>query len=512
MKFIPAILAASAASLIAPCIIGRPQPAFGEGDGDTVDKGSTFLGKDPLQGDVAPDWSEYDKKYGDDGNPAQPLPPAPDPSKGQTGPSTPAGPTGPKAGESGASGATGPSSPETSQDRQQQGQTGASGATGPSQPTGASGASGPSGGPSGATGPSGGASGATGPSGAFDPDEALKKLDQINVKPNASEKTLEGFKALKEITRAAIGKNKELAAQLAEAGKAPKVDPATEQELKELREFRATFEAVQDPKVQEEYKTKLTSAEDNIIKTLTEDPDLMMPKEAADKLRAVGFDSPEGRNRINGILNTIAKTGDHLLLDKVKNLFYARRDVVEGHAKKMEEIQGKAGQYWETQQKAQEEERVQWAGKADQALIKLFTQPGFEWGHWKEVKEGMDPAAKAAAEAHNAHLKDVIVPKIREGIAAVFNKDPERAMEYVAKAHAVDVTRQEAATLRADLDKANQRIKELEQTAGGVLRISDPTREDNTPPGDGPTVRPSSLDQTAEQAADSYLEQKYGRR
>lgn len=509
---LPIILAATAASLVPVCRFGRPLPAFGEGDSGA--SGSPFVDivKD-VAGYEPPDFSGLDAKYGDGGaNDA--IPPAANPARGEGGPSGPSQPVG---GETGATGASGPSSPALGDMGQTGPSGGQSGATGPSGgQTGASGATGVSA-PTGATGPSGpsspatGASGVSGPSGEFDPEAALKKLEAIQPKPSASQKTLDGFRDIKEITKAAIAKNKEYAAKIAELEKQPKGDPAVEKELAELREFRATFEAQNDPKIQEEFTKQLTAAEENVLKTLTSDEELMLPQAEADKLKAAGFDTPAGRAMINDMLNRVAKTGNHLLLDRVKDLFRGRFDIVKAHDAKMNELKTKAGSYWEARQQQEEQQRVEWAGKADQTLIKLFAQPGYEWGHWKEVKDGMDPAAKAAAEAHNTHLKDVIIPKIREGIQAVFHKDPERAMEFVAKSYAVDQALKDTQQARAELEKANQRIKELEETARGVQRISDPTQE-TSGPSTVVTTSGTDLNKSADEAADDFLTQKYGRR
>jgi len=448
-----------------------------------------------VDGDQKPNWDEYDKKYGEDpGRQPDTVKPAPDPAKGeQKQPEQKPPESAPK----GESGPTGPKHEENARDRAPDGKFLPSGASGPSgvetKPAGASGPSGPSGAKE------------------FDPDAALKKLDAIQPKPNASEKTLNGFRDIKEITRAAINRNKELAARLAEVEKAPKIDATVEKELAELREFRASFEAQHDPKIAEEFKTKLDGVEDKIIEMLTTDEDLMMPADQAARLKAVGFDSPQGRNMINGILNAIAKTGDQLLLDRVKESFRGRKVVVEDHDKRLAEIESKAGQYWQQRQEAEESERKEWAGQADKKLIALFDSPGYEWGHYKQITEGMDAASKAAAEAHNTNLRDVVVPRIREAIQAVYSRDPDRAMEYVARAQHTDRAIADRDAMKADLDKANQRIKELEQTAAGVTRISDPTREDNAPA--GPATKPGvDLNQTAEQAADAYMEEKYGRR
>jgi len=495
------ILTTSASSLIPPCHIGRPQPAFGPGeappavDPPAVQPVTNFPDIGEVTGDQKPDWGDFDKKYGEGGDHQQAQPPdrqpdqipaAPDPAKGET--QKPQKPP-----ETAPTGPTGPKVDETGRARRADGTFAPSGATGPSgvvpKPAGASGPSGPA---------------------PFDPEAALKKLDAIQPKPNASEKTLNGFKEIKEITRAAIGRNKELSAKIAELEKGPKSDPQVEAELAELREFKATFEAQSDPKIAEEFKKTLDSAEDKIIEVLTTDEDLMMPADQAARLKAIGFDSPQGRNMINGILNAIAKTGDQLLLDRVKDMFRNRKAVVEGHEQKLAEIQEKAGKYWEGQQQREEEERKSWAGESDKKLISLFDQPGYEWGHYKSITADMDEAAKLEAEKHNTHLRDVIVPEIRKGIQAVWSRDPA-AMEYIAKAHAVDHAHRQVASMQAELDQAKQRIAELEDTARGVQRISDPTREESAPV-DGTKIPNSNLNVTAEEAADAYLENKYGRR
>jgi hypothetical protein len=493
------ILDSSATSLIPACYIGRPVPANGPEEPPAVQPVTNFPDIGEVSGDQKPDWSEYDEKYGTSDPGPQPdiVPPSPDPNKGET--RQPEKPE--KQPEKGPSGPTGPKTDQTGQNRGPDGKFLPSGESGPSGPAAPAAPAATK--PAGPSGPSGPAAPA-----AFDPDAALKKLDSIQIKADASQRTRDGFKEIKEITKTALAKNKEYLTKISELERAPKKDPAIDAELADLREFKASFEAQNDPKLVEAYKTKLDETENKIIEVLTTDEDLMMPADQAARLKAVGFDSPQGRNMINGILNAVAQTGDHLLLDRVKDMFRGRKQVVEDHDKQMTEIKERAGKYWEGKQQAEEQEMRAWSGEADKKLINLFEQPGYEWGHFKKIEEGMDEASKAEAEKHNTHLRDVIVPEIRKGIAAVYSRDPA-AMEYVAKAHAVDHANRQVAAMQAELDQAKQRIAELEDTARGVQRISDPTREDNTPTGDG-KIAPSTMDMTAEQAADAYMEQKYG--
>lgn len=477
------ILAASAATLIPACRIGRPEPAYGEGDAPPgqppaeADKAFPDIGK--VDGDVPPDFDGFERslaeKAGDtppppNEPPAQDKPPEAKPDATKPPPTD--APKTPALAKPDAL-AIPPRKPED-----------APPATPPAQPP-----------------------------GEFNPDEALKKIEDIQIRENASPKTKEGFQNLKAITRTAIGKNKELTALVEELKKAPKSDPAVENELKDLREFKATFEAQNDPKVETEYRARLTGAEENILKTLTTDPELGMDQKEADDLKAKGFDTPEGRAHITDILARVDSKKDYILSERVREMFRGRLKITADHQAKLEEIKGKAGQYWETRQKAEETERQTWGQTADQSLIKLFQQPGYEWGHYKTIDDKMDPAAKAAAEKWNQNLKDVIVPRIREGIQAVWGRDPEKAMEYIAKAHATDHMREQLTAAQSELAKANERIKELEATAAGVLRISDPTRQESAPGSNGaPPTREAPANQTADDAVDDYMAQKYGKR
>jgi hypothetical protein len=498
----PLILATTAATLVPRCYIGRPVPAYGEGDpgggGDAgggaavVEKAFPDIGS--VQGEQKPDWGGLDEKYG--GGTDDVVPPAKDVTRGDPLPDVPpvkpdtAAPKKPDAKPDSA--ATPPKAPEKPEKP----------ATPPPDAT-----------KKDATQPAitGKPPEAPKPDAkkAFDPDEAQKALDAIQPKPGASQKTLDGFKDIKEITARAIAANKELQTQIAAAKQAaeaaPKQDPAVEKELQELREFRATWEAENDPVFVEQHTKQLNAAEDKILKTLTTDRDLLMPQEQADMLKKNGFDSPLGREQINGILNTLHKTGNFLLFDRVKKMFDARGAVVEAKEARLEELRTKQGGFLEAKQKAEETEREEWSGTANNSLIELFKEA--KWGHYIEITDGMDPAAKAQAEAHNNHLKNEVVPKIREGIQAVYNRDPSRAMEYIFKAFALDAKEAELQTANAEITKLQERVQELEDIAGGVRRISDPTNDTNAPSGQ-PIIPAGDFSQSAEESIDAYLSLK----
>jgi hypothetical protein len=494
------ILATSAEILVPRCYIGRPAPAYGEGDpggGDdgagvgaaVVDKAFPDIGS--VQGEQKPDWANLDAKYG--GGTDDVVPPAKDPTRGDPLPDVP--PVKPdtdaakKPDAKPESAATPPKTPEKPEKP----------ATAPPDAT-----------KKDVTQPAITAKPPEAPKPdakkAFDPDEAQKLLDAIQPKPGASQKTLDGFKDIKEITARAIAANKELQAQVAAAKQAaeavPKQDPAVEKELQELREFRATWEAENDPVFVEQHTKQLTAAEDKILKTLTTDRDLLMPQEQADMLKKNGFDSPLGREHINHILNTLHKTGNFLLFDRVKKMFDARGAVVEAKEARLEELRTKQGGFLEAKQKAEEAERQTWGKTADSTLIELFKEA--KWGHYIEITEGMDPAAKAQAEAHNKRLETEIVPKIREGIQAVYNRDPNRSMEYIFKAFALDAKEAELQTANAEITKLQERVQELEGIAGGVRRISDPTNNTGAPTGQ-PVNAAGDFGQSAEESIDAFL-------
>lgn len=495
------ILTHTVATLIPACFIGRPAPAYGGGpeggateappatDG-SVKPVTAFPDIGEVSGGEQPNWDAYEQelaaKKGAPPPPSeQPLPPPTDPARGE---GKPPGQEPAKPAETPPPATTTPKTPETPE------KTATSAAIKPDEA------------PKGTQKPP--------ETGAFDPDAALKAADAIQLKENASQKTRDGFKELRGHLGRACEANKQLAAQLTEAQKraneAPKLDPELEKELAELREFRATWESENDPKFTEQFNKDLAAAEDKLLKTLVDDPDLALPQAQADELKKAGFDTKEGRELFNGMLNELVKVGDHLLLEKVKRLWYARQGVLDSRDARIQELRAKQGGFLEAQKAAEEGERQNWGKSLDGKLIELFKDPAsVPWGHYKTITDDMDPAAKLAAEAFNKELKETTVPRIRETIQAAYGRDPEKIGELIFSHFALEHAKKELTAAQTEIGKLNDRIKELEEIAKGVRRISDPTTRESAPA--GPPVTTSNLDMTAEQAADAYMAEKHRR-
>lgn len=475
------ILLKSIAALIPTCSWGRPAPAYGEAEDPPVplttpadQPGLTTFPEIPAApGDEAPQWEHLEKKYGGDKPPTETIPAAPDPEVTKKDDPKPKD----KAAEP----------PAKAPDKP----------TGPPKDTKPPEATKP---PADQTKPP--AKDAPKP---LDPDAALKEADQVQVKPNASTATKEGFEKLRGIVKESLGEVKTLRSKVTELeGQAGKLTPEVEAELKELREFREVWGAENDPKFNEEFNTRLTAAEDKFLKTLVEDNALQLPQADADALKKAGFDSEEGQDMLNSILNSVQKTGNVLLYERVRNLVLDRNKVADERAAKLEELKGKQGGFLEAQTERQKAEQEEWAKGVNGKMQELFKDA--QWGHYREIPADATPEAKAEAEAHNKRLKDEVVPAIQKALGASYARDPEQIAEHIFRSFALNEAEKERDALKADLAAAQARVAELEQTAGAVRQVSQLASRDAAPPVK-PTASASS-DMGAEAAIDAFLASK----
>lgn len=353
-----------------------------------------------------------------------------------------------------------------------------------------------------------------------------KDLDAMEPKPTASEKTKNDFKILKdnvrsarEVARAAQKEAEELRAKTASTELPEDIKKQLET-AKEDREFRQMFELENEPKGRAAYSAKLDGLEAGIVEKLMKDERLKLPESKAKALKEVGFDSKEGRQMVSGWIRQIRtpsgnpndpKTyypGDELLAEEVRGWFMDRQKVVQDRATEITQMRSNRDEYLQKRNQHEAGEFNRWGGEADKHLVNL--SKGHNWTQYMEEPAGATPEQKAVVEAHNARVKDTIVPEFNKAVLDCFKRSPNETVEHVFNSmklkHEV-LPAMEA--MKTENDTLKKRIEELEASSNGVRRITTLSQADGAPAN---PVKPSvsgiegSKEASAEDALDAFLE------
>jgi hypothetical protein len=350
----------------------------------------------------------------------------------------------------------------------------------------------------------------------FDAEAAAKKLDELAINPKASASTKEGFQNLKTITAEAVTTVKSLREKVAELEKRGGMTPELEAEVKALREFRDTWGAEHDPDFLKPFNERLTKADEEFVTSLQTNAEIKLPatdaeasmfadeektlRISAETLKRVGIDSPQGQQITNQIFAILQKSVSPLTYNKALRSFEKRDDIINERNARIGEVKAKQGGYAAAQEEKQKAEMQGYGHAADQKLIKLFA--GAKWAEQITPAPDATPEAKANADAHNKWLKEGLVPEVRKYIGAIWNRDPDEAMVAVYKAVAHDQIAKERDALAAEKTQLEARVAELTKTAQGVRQIAAaPTKQAVAPT----PKEPTKLDQTSDEAIDNFL-------
>lgn len=358
----------------------------------------------------------------------------------------------------------------------------------------------------------------------FDADAAAKKLEELAINPKASASTKEGFQNLKTITAEAVTTVKTLREKIADLEKRGGMTPEVEAELKTLREFKDTWGVEHDPEFLKPFNEKLTAAEEGFIKTLTEDQEIGLLKTdaeaqaagifadaaktiplSAETIKRVGLDSPEGQKITARILGVLRGNDNPMLYEKAMDGIRARKAVVAERDARINEVKEKQGGYVKSLEAREQAERSEYGNGFNAKMIELVK--GVPWLVKKEIAADATPEAKALAAQHNAWIEKDFVEQIRSKLGPIYTRDPQVTAETIYKSVAYDQVTKERDALAAAKTQLEARVAELQKTAAGVRQVSAaPTRQSGAPV--TPGKEPPKLNQTAEEALDDFLATK----
>ena len=181
--------------------------------------------------------------------------------------------------------------------------------------------------------------------------EPKDALSGITLGPHAKPATVESFNKVKDIARGEINK---LKAELEETKKKvptgpSKIDPAVEKELKDLREFKATFAYEKSEEFLGKYAKPLEETEKGIFDRLAK---LGLTAEQVADVKKLGLDTLDWGNLFEKIKNPVAQRSIEALLLK-------REQLVEGKAKELEDASKRPAEYAAKQKQAEEASKVE---------------------------------------------------------------------------------------------------------------------------------------------------------
>lgn len=508
------ILSTSIASLIAPCYLGRPIPAFGEGDADDPNRQAGL--DDQVAGEVMPDFSFIEAAEA--GETAPPDAPAPIVATPKPAEATPP----PKPPEEAATPKTGVQKPvvkdpleeleippvkpqqETKEQEMPDPKVEAEKAAAEKAEADRLAAEGDAAKKKADDEAAAAVAAGKVPEVKLPTDE---EVEAMQLKPGANAKAQSEFARLKnEALKPALAEVKRLKAALEEVGKTPKLTDEQQEVIRRAEEDRAwreAFELENDPKLQTEFKAKSDKVEEDLFKMLQENPRLGMKPEAVEALRKMGLDSDEGREATKKIIAAVKEMDDELLLDEVKDAFKARQNVNKERAARIQELRGKQGDLVAVKTEREKQERTAWASACDTNIVKLVN--GKDAFYLKDIPPTATPEEKAALEAHNKAVQEQTVPAMREGIVAIYQRDPEKTMQYLIDAMSLPHVASERDKLATDLQAANDRIAELLRDGSAVRRVSSPSQIQNAPPPKKADAAPSfDPNMSADEAIDAY--------
>ena len=315
--------------------------------------------------------------------------------------------------------------------------------------------------------------------------------DKVKLRSDASERTKDTFESLKKTAKERESKARseaeqarrevqELRARLEEVSKKT-VPDNVEAELKELREFRATFDAERDPNFQQKFTSRLEQNNSTIFETLKKNG---LKESLVEQVKSLPYDQQ---------VEQIARWAEKLS-PRDKLLVTARladnENVESDRQSALREIKAKADQIL-AERKAAPDTFVAEAVKTLKPFI-----PQIPFLHPKEIPANATPAVKAELEKHNAIAADS-----QSALLNFLNDQSPKTRSILALAGVL------APRYQAQLRDAEARIKTLEAELGNIReagRLSKTTRSSGTAERAAPKV--NIFDTSADEALDAAWE------
>lgn len=303
--------------------------------------------------------------------------------------------------------------------------------------------------------------------------------DKVKLRSDASEKTKNTFEELKRTAKERESKARteaeqarkelqELRAKVDELSKKT-VPDNIEAELKELREFRATFDAERDPEFQQKFSSRLEQNNGTIFETLKRNG---LKDELVDQVKSLPYDQQ---------VEQIARWAEKLS-PRDKLLITARladnENIESDRQSALREIKSKADQILAEKKNAPIRSQDQFVEEAVRTLKPVLPQVPFL--HPKELPANATPAVKADIEKHNA-----VAAESQKMLLTFLQDDSARTRSILALAGVL------APRYQAQLKEAEGRVKALEKELSSIReagRLSKTTRSSATADRSAPRV------------------------
>lgn len=295
--------------------------------------------------------------------------------------------------------------------------------------------------------------------------------DKVKLRSDASEKTKNTFEELKRTAKdremkarteaeQARKELQELRAKVEELSKKT-VPDNIEAELRELREFRATFDAERDPEFQQKFSSRLEQNNGTIFETLKRNG---LKDELVDQVKSMPYDQQ---------VEQIARWAEKLS-PRDKLLITARladnENIESDRQSALREIKSKADQILAEKRNAPVRNQDQFVEEAVRTLKPVLPQVPFL--HPKEAPANATPAIKAEIERHNA-----VAAESQKMLLSFLQDDSARTRSILALAGVL------APRYQAQLKEAEGRVKALEKELSSIReagRLSKTTRSSAT--------------------------------
>ena len=295
--------------------------------------------------------------------------------------------------------------------------------------------------------------------------------DKVKLRSDASEKTKNTFEELKRTAKdrelkarteaeQARKELQELRAKVEELSKKT-VPDNIEAELRELREFRATFDAERDPEFQQKFSSRLEQNNGTIFETLKRNG---LKDELVEQVKSMPYDQQ---------VEQIARWAEKLS-PRDKLLITARladnENIESDRQSALREIKSKADQILAEKRNAPVRNQDQFVEEAVRTLKPVLPQVPFL--HPKETPANATPAIKAEIERHNA-----VAAESQKMLLSFLQDDSARTRSILALAGVL------APRYQAQLKEAEGRVKALEKELSSIReagRLSKTTRSSAT--------------------------------
>lgn len=321
-------------------------------------------------------------------------------------------------------------------------------------------------------------------------------FDNIKLRSDASPKTRETFDQLKKEARERVEKERAERERIQREyeefkQKAPadgKLPEDVEKELKELREFRATFDIERDPQFQQKFDTRKTQNFESVYGVLRQ---FELPESEVEVLKKMSE-----VERIEAISKLAAKLPTAHRL-KIESKFVENAGIDDERSRAVAEARTKADQILKEKAEAPVKEKEQFYTEVTNYAKQLATSA--EIFNVVEIPADTPPAEKARMEKRNA-----AATKLQQLYVQVLSDESPKAK--VESAYGLVL----AHNYREQLVEANNRVAELEKEIASIKKAGRVGDKGSTPPRNAAPKPPAPFSGTTSESLDALYRQEIG--